>query len=292
MKTKYKVAIIVLLVLGASALTALYINKHNIPVMKPKGMIAVKERDLISTASELMLIVVIPVFILTWIFAWKYREGNTKAKHTPDWAHNNIAEYSWWGVPLVIVVILAVITWRSSQELTPYKPLKIDKKPIVIQVVALDWKWLFIYPELGIATVNFVQFPEKTPLNFEITSDAPMNSFWIPALGGQIYAMPAMRTKLHLIADEVGTFRGASANLSGVGFAGMTFTAKASSEEEFNQWVQQAKQSAKQLSFEEYNQLAKPSEYHPVATYSLTQQDLFDRIIMKYMAPAHEQKVK
>lgn len=285
MKRIFKIAIVSLLILGALALSALFIMTHNIPVLDPKGMIGVKECDLISTASLLMLIVVVPVFILTIFFAWRYRESNVKAKHTPDWAHNSIAEYCWWGVPLVIIVILAVITWKSSHELSPFVPLESNKKPVRIQVVALDWKWLFIYPEEGIATINFIQFPEQTPINFEITADAPMNSFWIPQLGGQIYAMPAMRTKLHLIADEVGVFRGASANISGKGFAGMTFTAQASSQADFEQWVQSMKSSSKQLGLKEYDQLVTPSEYNPVASYVLLQRDLFDQILMKYMTP-------
>jgi cytochrome o ubiquinol oxidase subunit II len=285
MKKAFKIVIIILLLVGVVAATMSYIGSHNIPVLNPKGMIGLKERELIWTATLLMLIVVVPVFILTCVFAWYYRESNVKAKHTPDWEHNNIAEYCWWGVPLVIIAILAVITWRSSHELNPFKSIVTHKKPLAIQVVALQWKWLFIYPEQGIATINFVQFPEQTPINFEITADAPMNSFWIPQLGGQIYAMPAMRTKLHLIADEIGTFRGASANISGTGFAGMTFTAKSSSEEDFDQWVQKVKQGPKSLAWEEYVQLVKPSEYNPVASYVLGQEDLFDQILMQYMAP-------
>ena len=248
-------------------------------------MIGKKERDLIVTASELMLIVVIPVLILTWFFAWRYRAGNEKAKHAPDWEHNSIAEYCWWGVPCIIIAILGVMCWKSSHELSPFKPIVNGKKPLTIQVVALDWKWLFIYPEQRIATVNFIQFPEKTPLHFEITADAPMNSFWIPQLGGQIYAMPAMKTQLHLIADETGSFRGASANLSGKGFAGMVFTAKSSSEQEFNQWVQGIKSGGNHFGVKEYNQLVEPSEYNPVATYLLTQPDLFDQILEKYLVP-------
>jgi cytochrome o ubiquinol oxidase subunit 2 len=285
MKKTFKIALIVLLFLAALALTAMYISTLNVAVLEPKGMIGEKERDLIITSSLLMLIVVIPVFALTLIFAWIYRESNTKAKHHPDWEHNYIAEYCWWGVPVFIIAILAVITWKSSHELNPFKPIVNGKKPLTIQAVALEWKWLFIYPEQGIAAINFVQFPEKTPINFEITSDAPMNSFWIPQLGGQIYAMPAMRSKLHLIANEPGSFRGCSANISGTGFAGMKFTAKSSSEEEFNQWVQSVKQSQKSLNLEEYQHLLRPSEYAPIAYYVLTQQDLFDQIIMKYMEP-------
>ena len=274
----------VLLIILATACTAFFVSTHDIIVLNPKGLIGIKEKELIITASLLMLIVVIPVFILTFFFAWRYREDNVKAKHAPDWEHNHIAEFCWWGVPLVIIIILAVITWKTSHELSPFKPLKGDKKPVSIQVVALNWKWLFIYPEEKIATVNFIQFPEKTPIQFEITADAPMNSFWIPQLGGQIYAMPAMRTKLNLIANEQGAFRGLSANMSGKGFAGMKFTAKSTSKEAFDRWVASVKEFSSPLNLEVYNQLAKPSMYHPATFYFLGQEDLFDHIIMKYKA--------
>lgn len=287
-KKKFKIAILILLLLGIAAITTIYIQNNNIVVLEPKGMIGEAEKDLIITSSLLMLIVVVPVLILTWVFAWKYRENNSKSRHEPDWEHNHIAECCWWGVPCVIIVILAVLTWESSHSLNPFKPLDSNVKPIEIQAVALDWKWLFIYPEQGIATVNFVQFPEKTPINFEITADAPMNSFWIPQLGGQIYAMPAMRSKLHLIADKEGTFRGSSANISGDGFAGMFFTAKSSTVEEFNQWVETVKQSPKHLTLETYEQLVKPTSYHPVEYFVLDQKGLFDWIMMKYMEPGHQ----
>ncbi|NDD59526.1 MAG: cytochrome ubiquinol oxidase subunit II, partial [Chlamydiae bacterium] len=177
-------------------------------------------------------------------------------------------------------------TWKSTHDLNPYKPIATSQKPLKIQVVALQWKWLFIYPEQGIATLNFVQFPEKTPVSFEITADAPMNSFWIPQLGGQIYAMPAMVSQLNLIADEQGSFRGVSANLSGDGFAGMTFVAKASSETEFHQWVNSVRRSGNFLNLKEYNRLVKPSAYCPEAFYLLKEDNLFDHILMKYKAPA------
>lgn len=285
MKRIFKIAIVVLLLLGAAAATMLYIGNNTIDVLEPKGMIGDKEQELIVTASLLMLIVVVPVFILTLAFAWKYRETNKEAQHAPDWEHNYIAEYCWWGVPIIIIFILAIVTWKSSHELNPFSPIESDKKTIQIQVVALDWKWLFIYPEQGIATVNYVQFPENTPIYFEITADAPMNSFWIPQLGGQIYAMPAMRSKLYLIANEAGKFRGVSANISGKGFAGMKFAAVASSQADFEQWVHTVKQTSKQLDWESYNLLVKPSEYNPVDYYQLKQLDLFDRILMKYMSP-------
>jgi len=285
MKT-FRAIFLILLFLAMGALAVFYFFTHDIPVIESSGMIGKKERDLIITAAILMLIVVIPVFILTLFIAIKYRETNTKAVHAPDWEHNNIAEVCWWGVPLVIIVILAVITYKSSHELNPFKPIVNGKRPIKIQVIALQWKWLFIYPEEGIATINYVQFPEQTPLDFEISADAPMNSFWIPALGGMIYAMPAMRSQLHLIANHVGTFRGVSANISGSGFAGMTFTAKSTTKQEFDSWVQSVKSSSKHLGIYEYNhQLVPPSEYVPIAYYTLAQDDLFDQILMKYSPP-------
>ncbi len=285
MKKKFKAAFLILIFVAILAISAIYIATHNIAVLDPKGMIGIKERDLIVTAALLMLIVVIPVFVLTLWFSWKYRESNEEARHEPDWEHNYIAEYCWWGVPLVIIVILAVITWRSSHELSPFKPIENGRSPIEIQVVALEWKWLFIYPNEGIAAINYIQFPKNTPLKFEITADAPMNSFWIPQLGGQIYAMPAMRSKLHLIANEEGNYRGVSANISGRGFAGMTFQAVASSDEEYQGWVQQARSASNALNLQEYDRLLLPSVNNPVELFSLADPNLFDQIIMKYMRP-------
>lgn len=257
----------------------------SIAVLNPQGIIALKERNLIFISIFLMLIVVIPVFIMTTLFAWRYRASNKRAKYDPNWDHSLLAEAIWWGVPFIIVFILAIITWTSTHELDPFQPLETDKKPLNIQVIALQWKWLFVYPEQNIATVNFLNFPEKTPIVFEITADAPMNSFWIPQLGGQIYAMPGMTTQLHLMADQPGQFQGSSANLSGEGFSRMTFIAEATSESDFDQWVQSVKAAADPFGWEEYNQLAKPSVYHSTAAFALSTQDLFKQILMKYMMP-------
>jgi cytochrome o ubiquinol oxidase subunit II len=263
----------------------LIVYSDQIAVLNPKGMIALKERNLIIISTLLMLIVVIPVFIMITAFAWRYRASNKKARYEPDWDYSLIAETIWWGGPFIIVCILSVITWISSHELDPFKPIESDKKPLTIQVIALQWKWLFIYPEYNIATVNFFNFPEKTPINFELTADAPMNSFWIPQLSGQIYAMPKMKTLLHLIADEPGLYRGSSANISGVGFAQMHFIAEATPEADFEAWVNQLKQSPNRLGMEEYNQLAKPSLDHPVLSFSLEAQGLFDQVMMKSTMP-------
>lgn len=254
-------------------------------VLDPKGIIAIKERNLIITATLLMLVIVIPVFLLTFFICLKYRASNKKADYNPDWDHNLFAEFIWWGFPCVIILVLSIITWNSSHELDPFRPLKSHLKPLKIQVVALQWKWLFIYPEQKIATINYIQFPEKVPIHFEITADAPMNSFWIPSLSGQIYAMPGMNSQLHIMANEKGKFRGSSANLSGAGFAGMTFTAEASTQEEFDRWVEKARSSDKTLGVKEYKKVALLSEYDPVVLFALKDDDLYHQILMKYMSP-------
>lgn len=284
-KTKYKITFVLLMTLAVVLFTVLSIYSLESVMLNPKGIIALKERNLMIIATLLMLIVVIPVLLITFYVCIKYRATNKKALYRPDWDNNLLAECVWWGLPCLIILALSILTWQSSHELDPFKPLESDKKPLKIQVVALQWKWLFIYPEQKIASVNFFQFPEQTPLNLELTADAPMNSLWIPQLGGQIYAMPAMKTKLHLIANEKGVYRGSSANISGEGFAGMTFKAKASTQEEFEKWVEQTKGSSQPLDEDVYTQLALPSAYHPVTTYQLKDEQLFDQIIMKYMMP-------
>ncbi len=185
-----------------------------------------------------------------------------EAKHTPDWDHSILAECVWWGVPCAILVVLGIYTWKSCHELDPFRPIA-AKKEMTIQVVALQWKWLFIYPEQKIASVNYVRFPKDTSIHFEITSDAPMNSFWIPELGGQVYAMSGMRSELYLLANGVGNYRGSSANISGKGFSSMVFTAESTSDEDFQEWVQSIKSSTQQLGMTEYQRLVEPSEYNP-----------------------------
>ncbi len=258
-----------------------------ISVLFPKGLIALKERNLLLIIQVLMLFVIFPVYILTFIFSWKYRADRPAkaAPYDPDLVDSRLAEYIWWSFPTVMTLIVSYLTWTRTHELDPFKPLESSKKPVTIQVVALQWKWLFIYPEEQIASLNFLQIPIETPIRFEITADAPMNSFWIPDLGGQIYAMPKMRTFLHLIANEPGDFRGSSANISGEGFAGMHFITRVTSEEEYHQWLDSAKKSDKRLDWAAYDQLAAPTQNSPVQLYQLQTQNLFDQIIMKYMPP-------
>jgi cytochrome o ubiquinol oxidase subunit 2 len=280
---KYKFYVIGIIVIAVISIAAWYLNGVSIPVLEPKGPIAQKEFNLIVFASLLSLVVVIPVFTITIMIAWKYREGNEKAKYSPEFDHSRIIETIWWLIPSALILILSVVAWNSSHDLDPFKPLASKVPPITVQVVALDWKWLFIYPKQGIATVNYLEFPRNTPVSFDITSDTVMNSFWLPQLGGQIYAMPGMATELHLMASQYGSFDGSSANISGTGFSGMTFVAKSVSSSEFNSWVSSVKRSKLDLNQNSYNELTKPSEYNSDASYTLSDQNLFNNIIYKYM---------
>ena len=255
-------------------------------ILDPKGQIGADEKSLIITATLLMLLVVIPVIVMTLWFAWKFRASNEKATYMPKWSHSGKIEAVVWIIPIVIVSFLAVLTWKTTHKLDPYRPLDSDKKPINIEVVALNWKWLFIYPDLNIATVNQIAFPANTPVNFKITSDAAMNSFFIPQLGGQIYAMAGMRTKLHLIANEPGTFDGLSSNFSGSGFSGMKFKAIATATPaDFDAWVQKVRaDGSKPLDATTYLQLAQNSENNPVQYFGSVTPQLFYGVINKYMA--------
>ena len=289
MSKKHKALVAVFLIVLVGLIALFLSNADSFAILNPKGEVADKQRNLIVLTSLMSILIVVPVFIMTFYFAWKYREDNKKAKYEPDWDHSAIAETVWWTVPLILILILAGITWQSSHELDPFKPLDSAKQQMTIQVVALDWKWLFIYPDQQIASLNYVQFPEQTPVRFEITSDAPMNSFWIPQLGGQIYAMSGMSTHLNLMADGPGTYRGSSANLSGRGFAGMRFEAESTSQAEFASWVAKARQSSSQLTQSEYDVLALPSENNAPAVFSYVDPRLYDTIVMKYMMPGMTQ---
>lgn len=283
MKEKLKVIFGSLLVLVAIGVAIFLLKDISLPVLMPKGVVGEKERNLIIFTTILGLLVVIPVFIMLFYVAWKYREGNTKAKYNPNWDGNKVIEGIWWGIPCVIILLLGVVTFYSSHELDPFKPLRSEVKPVKIQVVALQWKWLFIYPEYNIASVNDVRFPVGTPVNFELTSDAPMNSFWIPSMGSQIYAMSGMSTKLHLQANEVGDFGGSSANISGEGFASMRFIARATKQADFDKWVNETRASGEPLATEEYDVLHEPGIEKTYRYFVLKKPDLYDTIVMKYM---------
>jgi cytochrome o ubiquinol oxidase subunit 2 len=254
-------------------------------VFDAQGPIALQERDLIIIAVVLMLLVAIPMLILLYTFAWKYRAGSKDSKYAPEHVGSAFKQLLWWVIPAVIIAMLAVIDWQSTHALDPTKPIASNVPPITIQVVALQWKWLFIYPVQGIATVNFIEFPEQTPVHFELTADAPMSSFWIPQLGSQIYAMAAMQTQLNLEADTIGEYTGKDTEINGAGYAGMTFLAKSVSNSDFNAWVVSVQQSSSSLTMDDYNTLAEPTTYVPPAYYSSYDKNLYDTILMKYMIP-------
>lgn len=247
----------------------------------PHGTVALAERNLMLQAFLFMLIVAVPVFGLIFFFAWHYRAGNTKAKYTPDWAHSNLEELIWWAIPLEIVLVLGALTWGSTHELDPYKPLS-GGEPLTVEVVSLNWKWLFIYPAQKIATVNYLAVPAGVPVRFLLTSDAPMNAFWIPALGGQEMTMPGMQTQLNLKAPSEGTFVGMSSNFSGEGFSGMQFAVRAMSADDFAAWAADAA-SSQPLTFASYQALAKPSSNVASTTYALGDETLYTKIMSQYM---------
>jgi cytochrome o ubiquinol oxidase subunit 2 len=242
-------------------------------MLDPKGIIAADEMKLMLTAIGLMSLVVVPVIFLTFLFAWRYRESNTKAAYLPNWTHNTVLEIIWWSIPCIIILILGAMTWTSTHKLDPYKPIFGTSKPLVIQAISLEWRWLFIYPEQHIATINFLQIPENVPVEFYITAEGPMNSFQIPQLGGQIYAMAGMQTKLNLIGNSIGDYRGFAANFSGDGFSEMKFITRVSTMDEFNAWVKKVKTSPEKLTINAYMHLA------------LSNNNIFEVAMMRDMTP-------
>jgi cytochrome o ubiquinol oxidase subunit II len=250
-------------------------------LLDPKGPIGSEEKSLILLATGLMLIVVVPVILMTLAFAWRYRATNTSAKFSPDWEHSSRIEAVVWGVPCVIIAILATVTWISTHKLDPYRPITAAAKPIEVEAVSLDWKWLFIYPDLKIASVNELALPVGTPVNFRLTSSSVMNSFFIPQLGSQIYTMAGMETKLSLLASSPGDYEGISANFSGGGFSDMRFNTRAMSQGEFDTWVNKVRTSQDSLTMAAYRQLEKPSEKTPVTYYAGVEPKLFHDILNK-----------
>jgi cytochrome o ubiquinol oxidase subunit 2 len=263
-------------------------------VMDPAGDIAVQQRDLLLLSTGLMLLIIIPVIGLTLFFAWKYRASNTAATYDPEFHHSTKLEVVIWGIPLAIIMILGTVTWISSHTLDPYRPLSriapnkpvaASVRPLEVEVVALDWKWLFIYPELGVATVNELAAPVDRPIAFKITASSVMNSFYVPAMAGQVYAMPGMQTQLHAVINKPGVYEGISANYSGAGFSGMHFKLRAMSEAEFGQWVAGLRAAPAQLTRTDYLQLVKPSADEPVRRYAGVEPGLFLDVVDQCVEP-------
>ena len=260
-------------------------------LLNPAGDVAAQQGHMVVTATLLMLIVIVPVIALTLLFAWKYRQGNpanTEADYEPDWHHSTTLELVIWTVPLFIIIALGAVTWIGTHKLDPYRPLdRIDAsrpvaenvRPLEVQVVAMDWKWLFFYPELNIATVNELAAPVDRPIHFELTATSTMNAFYVPDLAGMIYAMPGMQTELNAVINKPGVFNGMSSHYSGAGFSGMTFKFHGLSNEDFAQWVQKAKTEGKPLDKATYLNLAKPSERDPVQRFASVEEGLYDKVL-------------
>ena len=277
-----------------SLLPVLLLAGCNTVVMNPSGDIASQQARLIVISTALMLLIIVPVIVLTLLFAWRYRKNNTSAKYEPDWDHSTQLELVIWGAPLLIIIALGLITWISTHLLDPYRPLsRLDEhrplaanvKPIEVQVVALDWKWLFIYPEQGIATVNELVTPVDVPIRFKISASTVMNSFYIPALAGQIYAMPGMETTLHAVLNKPGQYEGFSANYSGAGFSHMRFKYSGLNQIDFDKWVASTKAAGGALDRAAYLALEKPSEREPVRRFGSAEAGLFHAIVNRCVGP-------
>ena len=248
-------------------------------VLDPQGPIAQAERLLLINATAIMLVVVVPVILATLAFAWWYRSSNPRAGHSPELAYEGRIEFVVWSIPALIVALLGGVIWIGSHQLDPRAPIAADAEPLRVEVVALDWKWLFIYPEQGVAAVNQLVIPAGTPVTFRLTSATVMNSFFVPQLGSQIYTMGGMTTHLNLLADQPGEYPGFSANFSGDGFPEMRFIAKAVPAGDFDAWVAHARTTGSALEDAAYADLAKPSTALPATTYRSVAPELFDRIV-------------
>lgn len=277
------VMIIVSVLSLALTVWALYAGSHNYFVLDPKGPIAAGQRDLIVISTILTAIVIVPVTILTFVIVWRYRDKpGRKAKYDPDFNHSTKLETIWWGIPIIVIAVLGIVTVRYTYALEPSVAIQSQKEPITIQVASMDWKWLFMYPDEGIASVNSITIPEDTPVRFELTSDAPMNSFWVPELGGQIYTMSGMAMTLYLQADHQGTFFGSGANFSGEHFSQMRFDVNAVSDEQYQTWVNKVKTESKPMSMETYQSLTVPGTADK-QTFSAFPEGLFQQLVTKYL---------
>jgi len=256
-------------------------------VLDPKGPVAAAERLIMLNSTGIMLAIVIPTMLATLGVAWWFRASNERARYRPDFAYSGRLELLVWSIPIMTILLVGGVAWLSSYDLDPPKAIASAQKPVRVQVVALDWKWLFIYPDEGIATVNQLTIPVGAPIGFELTSSGVMNSFFVPQLGGQIYTMSGMVTRLHLRADHAGTYRGMSANYSGAGFSDMYFNVDAVPAERFAQWVAATRTIGPVLDAQTYADLAKPSQAVAPFSYRAVAPNLFNGIVSTGMQPVH-----
>lgn len=268
--------------------TPLFLSGCRFVVLDPSGDIAAQQSDLILYATILMLVIILPVAVLTVFFALHYRESNTKSAYEPQWHQSISLEIVIWSLPLAIITCLAGLTWVATHRLDPYQPLRrisatqpVDDnvEPLLVRVVALDWKWLFLYPGYNIATLNEVAVIVDRPVEFRLTSASVMNSFSVPAMAGQIYAMPGMETELNAVMNEPGSYEGFSAHYSGAGFSKMRFTLHALDENGFDSWVRTVRSGSGILDRSSYLQMEKKSIAAPVKYFNSIEDGLWDGIV-------------
>lgn len=282
-----------LFVFAAIAGIIVYAKSQGVAVLEPQGLISIHQRDIFLLAVGLGLTALIPVFIMTILIVYRYRAGVQKSSKqvNHNWEIKPLASWMWATFIVAIITVLAVFMYKSTFAIDPYKPIANAEDSLTVRVVALPWKWLFIYPEEDIATVNELVIPVNKPISFELTADAPMSSFWIPKLGSMIYTMEGMVTKLHLIASSSGEFEGMNTEINGEGYSGMRFKTRAISMAEYDEWVAEVKQSEKILVTSTYEKLAEKSIANPVQYYASTDPALFGQILAKFMNHASESEV-
>jgi len=265
--------------LGACASILLLTGGCSSGILDPAGPVAAAEKTILINSTAIMLAIIIPTMIATVAVAWWFRAGNKKAKYRPDWEYSGAVELVVWSIPALTVILLGGIAWIGAHDLDPYKPLKSNAQPVNVQVVSLDWKWLFIYPDQGIATVNQVVVPAGVPVHYSLTSATVWNAFFVPQLGSMIYTMPRMTTQLNLMADKPGVYDGLSSQYSGDGFSGMRFKVHAVPPNQFAAWAQDARGQGTALDQNAYDQLVKPSSYVKPMTYGAVAPGLFEAIV-------------
>jgi cytochrome o ubiquinol oxidase subunit 2 len=279
---------------AAVALLPLLAGACSTVVMDPAGDVARQQSHLILWSTLLMLLIIVPVMALTVIFAWRYRAGNEDATYEPDWDHSTGLELIIWSAPLLIIIALGALTWVATHTLDPYRPLSriaagkpvpAQQRPLEIQAVAMDWKWLFIYPEQGIATVNELVLPVDRQVRFRLTSSSQMNTFWVPAMAGMIYSMPGMETQLHAVLNRAGKFEGMSANYSGAGFSDMRFWTHSMDEAGFDRWAASVRRRPLALDLATYRRLETPSEKVKPMGFGRVDPALYARIVGMCIKP-------
>jgi cytochrome o ubiquinol oxidase subunit 2 len=269
----------------AVALLPLTLGACSWAVLDPRGPVGHADRKILIDSLAIMLAIGVPTILATFAFAWWFRASNTRARYRPEWEFSGAIELVVWSIPAMVIILLGGVAWIGSHELDPAKPLSSDKAPLEIQVVSLDWKWLFIYPEHGIASVNHLVVPAGVPLHFSLTSASVWNAFFVPQLGSMIYTMNGMRTQLNLQADEPGTFHGLSAHFSGDGFSDMHFPVRAVRDDEFAAWVKATRGVGPSLDGTAYTALARQSASLPPATYGAVTPELFAQVVRQELAP-------